>query len=335
MPKISIIIPVYNVEKYLRECLDSCVNQTLEDIEIICVDDASPDNSIKILEEYRQKDSRIKILRHEKNKNLGAARNTGLANAKGEYIWFVDSDDYIDTKACQILYDTIKEFDVDMLCFSAIQFSEEDGNRKYFYDDYFHQGIQINKIYYPQAYWRKIKFAHMNVTAWAYLTKISVIQKFKFREGVWHEDIDFTPILLASANSFCFIPYSAYFRRNNPSSITQTVISQKRTEDLVKTLEYLDKFVTGKKISKNHFLYNQLVAEIYGISNTIQSIIDMGPNIKPSNLNVLTALQKKYSRALLEYKKQITPPKQSIFRKYSLKRFIRKVGKKIRGNGNV
>ncbi len=102
-PKISIIIPVYNVEKYLRECLDSCVNQTLEDIEIICVDDASPDNSIKILEEYQQKDSRIRIFRHEENKNLGTARNTGLTNATGEYVWFVDSDDYIDTKACQIL----------------------------------------------------------------------------------------------------------------------------------------------------------------------------------------------------------------------------------------
>ena len=95
-PKISIIIPVYNVEKYLRECLDSCVNQTLENIEIICVDDASPDNSIKILEEYQAKDSRIRIFRHEENKNLGAARNTGLANATGEYVWFVDSDDYIE-----------------------------------------------------------------------------------------------------------------------------------------------------------------------------------------------------------------------------------------------
>ena len=95
-PKISIIIPVYNVEKYLRECLDSCINQTLADIEIICVDDCSPDNSIKILEEYQAKDYRIKIFRHEKNKNLGAARNTGIQNAIGEYVWFVDSDDYID-----------------------------------------------------------------------------------------------------------------------------------------------------------------------------------------------------------------------------------------------
>lgn len=335
MPKISIIIPVYNVEKYLRECLDSCVNQTLEDIEIICVDDASPDNSIKILEEYRQKDSRIKILRHEKNKNLGAARNTGLTNATGEYVWFVDSDDYIDTKACQILYDAIKEFDVDMLCFSALKFVDEDKKRRFIYDEYYHQGVQINKIYHPKTKWEEINFSNLNVTAWAYITKKNVIQKFRFREGVWHEDVDFTPILLASVDSFCYIPYAAYFYRMNQSSIMQTPMSQKRLEDLIKVSETLDEFVTHNKIEKKHFFYKKLVAGIYGISNTIQSIIDMEPNIKPSNLNVLTALQKKYSRALLEYKKQITPPKQSIFRKYSLKRFIRKVGKKIRGSGNV
>ena len=135
-PKISIIIPVYNVEKYLRECLDSCINQTLADIEIICVDDCSPDNSIKILEEYQAKDYRIKIFRHEKNKNLGAARNTGIQNAIGEYVWFVDSDDYIDTKACQILYDAIKEFNVDMLCFSALKFVDEGEKRHFFYDKY-------------------------------------------------------------------------------------------------------------------------------------------------------------------------------------------------------
>lgn len=314
-PKISIIIPIYNVEKYLRECLDSCTNQTLKDIEIICVDDASPDNSIKILEEYQVKDSRIKIFRHKKNKNLGAARNTGLEHATGEYIWFVDSDDYIDTKACQILYDAIKEFDVDMLCFSAIQFSEKGALKKYFYDKYYYQGVQINKIYYPQTDWREIKFVHMNVTAWAYITKTSIIQKFKFREGVWHEDIDFTPILLASVNSFCFIPYSAYFRRNNPSSITQTAMSQKRSEDLINVLESLDKFATDNTIEKDHFLYHQLVVEIYGISNIIQSNIE----IKPNNLGILTDLQKKYHKSLDTY---IKTPRTS---KYSLKRFIGKI----------
>ena len=320
-PKISIIIPVYNVEKYLRECLDSCINQTLEDIEIICVDDCSPDDSYKILEEYHQKDSRIKIFRQEENKKQGAARNRGLEIATGEYVWFVDSDDYIDTKACEILYGAIKEFNVDMLCFSAIRFSETDGKHCFFYEKYYYQGIPINKIYYPKTNWKDIVFSYLNITVYTYLTKRSMIQKFRFRENVWHEDNDFTLILLASVNSFCYIPYTAYFYRINPTSTMQVPMSQKRLEDLIKFLESLDKFASNNKIKKNHFLYRKLVAEIYYVSNIILSHI----GIQPNNLSRLTAVQKKYHRSLNAYIKTIRPPK------YSLKRFIGKVCKRIRG----
>ena len=315
-PKISIIIPVYNVEKYLRECLDSCVKQTLEDIEIICVDDCSTDNSYRILEEYQQKDSRIRIFQQKENKKQGAARNRGLEVATGEYVWFVDSDDYIDTKACQILYDAIKEFDVDMLCFSALRFSEkDDGVRCFFYDKYYHQGVQINKIYHPKTNWKEINFSNLNSVPWAYLTRRQIIQNFKFRGGVWHEDADFTPILLASVNSFCFISYSAYFYRMNRHSTMLTPMSQKRSEDLIKMLDFLDKFITNKHFERNHFLYHYLVTEIHGISNTIQS----NTNIQPKNFSVLTDLQKKYRRSLDAYIKTLRPLK------YSLKRFIGKV----------
>jgi len=290
IPKISIIIPVYNVEKYLRECLDSCVNQTLENIEIICVDDCSPDNSIEILREYQIKDSRIKILRHKTNKNLGAARNTGLENATGEYVWFVDSDDYIDTKACQILYDAIKEFDVDMLSFSALKFVDEDKKRQFIYDKYYHQGVQINKIYHPKTNWKELVFSNLNVTAWAYLTKRSFIQNFRFREGIWHEDTDFTPILLTSADSFCYIPYTAYFQRINSESITQTQLSQKRLEDQIAVAESLDKFVQDNKIKKQHFLYKHLNTMIFCATRACSE----NPDFKPDNFDKLLQLQKKH-----------------------------------------
>ena len=96
MPKISVIIPVYNVEKYLRQCLDSVINQTFKDLEIICVNDASTDNSLCILEEYAQKDNRIVIFQNEKNSGLGLTRNHGLKYATGEYIHFLDSDDWVE-----------------------------------------------------------------------------------------------------------------------------------------------------------------------------------------------------------------------------------------------
>ena len=289
-PKISIIIPVYNVEKYLRECLDSCVNQTLEDIEIICVDDCSTDNSYKILEEYQQKDPRIRIFQQEENKKQGAARNKGLEVATGEYVWFVDSDDYIDTKACQILYDTIKEFDVDMLCFSALKFIDEDKKRKFIYDKYYHQGVQINKIYHLKTNWKEIKFTNLNVTPWAYLTKRSALQNFKFREGVFFEDADFTPILFSSLNSFCYIPYTAYFYRVNQGSTMLSPISQKRLENQISAAESLDKFVRENKISKDHFLYKYLNTIVFCATRSCHE----HPEIKPNNFNKLMILQRKY-----------------------------------------
>lgn len=97
------IIPIYNTGKYLPKCLDSILNQTFNQIEILCIDDGSTDNSLQILEEYSNKDSRIKIFSNNHN-GAGAARNTGLDNAKGKYISFIDSDDWIDSNTYQELY---------------------------------------------------------------------------------------------------------------------------------------------------------------------------------------------------------------------------------------
>jgi len=321
-PKISIIIPVYNVEKYLAECLDSCINQTLKDIEIICVDDASPDNSIKILEEYQQKDSRIRIFKQEKNKKQGAARNKGLEVATGEYVWFVDSDDYVDTKACQILYDAIKEFNVDMLCFSAIQFSENDEMRKFFYPKHF-QGVQLNKIYYPKTNWKEITFYNLNVIVPAYITKKNVIQNFKFREGVFYEDQDFTPILLASVNSFCYIPYTAYFYRTNPTSTTQVPLTQKVLEDYIASTINLSEFVMQNHIPRKHFLYTDFLQRLQGSFYRYKNNSDLSPR----NIDLLIVLRKKYKKDLNKLFPR--PPK------YSLIRFVGKVWKKIRGKNNV
>ena len=122
MPKVSIIIPVYNVEKYLRQALDSVVNQTLKDIEIICIDDCSTDGSYEILQEYASKDDRIIVLKQETNQGVSIARNTGLEIAKGEYIMFLDSDDWLDITTCQKTYEKIIQNNIDMMCFGVYNF---------------------------------------------------------------------------------------------------------------------------------------------------------------------------------------------------------------------
>ena len=128
-PKISVIIPVYNVEKYLRECLDSVVNQTMRDIEIICINDGSTDNSLDILKEYAAKDDRIIVI-NQTNGWLSAARNSGLKIARGEYIQFVDSDDYLELNACETAYKYALQYNADVVVFGYKNFPEQVGNVK-------------------------------------------------------------------------------------------------------------------------------------------------------------------------------------------------------------
>ncbi|WP_372518435.1 glycosyltransferase family 2 protein [Candidatus Ruminimicrobiellum ovillum] len=118
-PKVSIIIPVYNVEQYLRQCLDSVCNQTFKDIEIIIVNDCSPDNSLEIIKEYQRKDERIVLVDLKQNVGLGFARNEGMKVAKGKYITFVDSDDWIANNYVEVLYNEIESNSLDVVCAAA------------------------------------------------------------------------------------------------------------------------------------------------------------------------------------------------------------------------
>lgn len=123
-PKVSVIIPVYNTEQYLRECLDSVVNQTLKEIEVICVDDGSTDSSLEILKEYAEKDKRFTILAQQ-NLHAGVARNAGLAIASGEYVHFLDSDDWIRNKTYAELYDLISKKEAEIVKFKSYSYNNK------------------------------------------------------------------------------------------------------------------------------------------------------------------------------------------------------------------
>lgn len=128
--KVSIIIPIYNVENYLIQCLDSVINQTLKEIEIICVEDCSTDNSLSILEEYAKSDSRIKVIRNETNKGLSTVRNIAMAEATGEYIAFLDSDDYVDLSTYEKAYNLAKKNDLDCVLFKTSTVDDKTGEIK-------------------------------------------------------------------------------------------------------------------------------------------------------------------------------------------------------------
>ena len=126
MVDVSVIVPVYNSEKYLRECVDSILGQTFENIEVIFVDDGSDDNSLDILHEYEKQDSRIKVIQN-KHCGGGAARNTGIENAHGEYIMFFDSDDYMESQLIEKAYNKCKSENADITVFSVRFWHEATG----------------------------------------------------------------------------------------------------------------------------------------------------------------------------------------------------------------
>ena len=120
--KVSIIIPVYNVEKYISQCLDSAINQSLKDIEIIIVDDCGSDKSMDIAKEYAKNDSRIKIIKNSQNQGPFTSRNNAVLAANGEYLVFLDSDDFLDLRACEIAYEASKDGYYDIIKFNAYNY---------------------------------------------------------------------------------------------------------------------------------------------------------------------------------------------------------------------
>lgn len=192
MKKISIIIPVYNVAEYLAGCLESVLQQNFNDYEIICVDDASTDDSGNILEFYEKKYDKIKVIKHTQNKGLSAARNKGLEYAVGKYVWFVDSDDMISEGALAELYDIAEKNETDLICFNMLLINKKI-NRKS--ELLFHIDKEDENVYSGKEMFCLL----INENIWANSACLKFIRKdfltenqIKFYEGILHEDVLFS-----------------------------------------------------------------------------------------------------------------------------------------------
>ena len=221
MKKISVIVPVYNVEKFLPQCLDSILAQTLTDLEIICVNDGSPDNSLKILEEYAKKDKRIVII-NQKNAGLSSARNTGIKAATGEYIGFVDSDDWIEPDFYQNLYQAAKEHNADIV--GTGLYNVKNDKKKVLYS------VKKNKI----ALTMEDKFKIFNMPKNNYVCnkiyKKDVIckQDLFFPIGMTYEDIVWSSLVMEQSLKAVMIQGAGYNYRYNANSIVHTTFSDSK-----------------------------------------------------------------------------------------------------------
>lgn len=253
--KVSVIVPVYNVENYLKECLDSLINQTLTDIEIICVNDGSTDNSLDILEEYQSKDSRIKIITKE-NAGLGAGRNTGLKHIQGEYVSFIDSDDFLRLDAYEKLYENAFNNNSDLVIFKLIFYNEFGQNK-----NTYQENRDYSKIF-PSVDFNNFAFRGDDIldevfgetpNAWSKFYKVDFLKKyddFYFSEGVLYEDVSFHVKTLLRADKISFLDeYLYYYRTSNSSSITSKKSS---SEDIIKVLNETYDFLVENNLYEKY-----------------------------------------------------------------------------------
>ena len=239
---ISVVIPVYNVEKYLRQCLDSVLAQAFSDYEVICVNDGSTDGSGRILKEYASGNPVVKVI-EQKNGGLSAARNAGLKKAEGKYVLFLDSDDWLEKDALQTLADAADG--QDMICFNGRRFIE-DQDRYEAADDIVPVDEMTGWDYYNKFSLLHRNFAFVCVVLRLYRREFLLENNLWFAEGIYHEDNRFTPLVCYHAGRVRVIDNVLYDYRIRSCSIT-TTRNIKRDKDLLDTANFLAGFFADKK----------------------------------------------------------------------------------------
>ena len=288
MPKVSVIVPVYNVEKYLKKCLDSLVNQTLKDIEIIVVNDGTPDNSQEIIDKYVKKYKNVKSYIKE-NGGLSSARNYGLKYAKGEYVAFVDSDDWVEVDMYETMYSKALENDFDVVVCDL----------KYVYSD---RDVEaFSNIKNDLVTKEQIKKSMINIypAAWNKIYKKSLFENgVLFKQKVWYEDVEFLYRLFPYINSIGVVHQSFvnYVQRDgaitktfdervfhyvdNWNGIIEYYKKNKFFEEYKKELEYCyvrylyATFIKTASNFKNKDMYNKAV------NTAIENVKKVFPNYK-------------------------------------------------------
>ena len=285
MPKISTIIPVYNVEPYIKQTIDSVLNQTLDDIEIILVNDGSTDNSGIILDEYAGKYPNCHVY-HQKNQGQAVARNNALRHATGEYITFLDADDYIPHDAYEKLYNVITREDTDLVVGDCLRFNNEKVFKSKLYSHVFPEDFQE----IPSTHIKEYKNLVYDTGIWRLVKKSFLDQhNLRFAEGLFYEDILFSIQLHYLANSVSLIPDVVYYWRSRNTNVNKST-----TQSKAQLKNMRDRFLISnliKNFQLEHKINDELIEEQYykWLSNDFLLYID-----------ILDVTSKEYQEELLE-----------------------------------
>lgn len=239
-PLISIIIPVYNVQDYLHKCLDSVLQQTYHNLEILLINDGSTDTSGQICDHYRTLDARIQVV-HQFNEGLSSARNVGFSRSHGEYILFLDSDDFIHPQMISILYYEMQQNNADLVCCHKRRVEPNfplptDTNPPIEYSTTLYTDYKaFYEIYNPSNYTNM-------VVCWNKLYPRDLVTAFPFPQGRIHEDEYFSPRILANSKNVVFIEYPLYFYVQRPNSIMNRPLTKKSLDKLTSLAENVTYF---------------------------------------------------------------------------------------------
>lgn len=293
---ISVIIPVYNVEKYLDECINSVVNQTYTNIEIMLVDDGSIDDSSNICDEWKKKSECIKVI-HKKNGGLSDARNVGIENAQGKYIIFVDSDDWIPRDSIEYLYNLIINYEADIVCGTILEVFD----RKYIRKINIKEDIVVaNNV---EALEDLMYMQRITNSASGKIYKKELFDSIKYPVGKLYEDLGTTYKVFSKANKIVLSNKNVYFYfKNNQESIVNRKYSYRELDRITFAREELE-FINNN--------YNQLrEAAIYKLY--YESIITIGKMpIKNKDRKMVYEFIKKYRYSVIKNSKLTL--KQRIF----------------------
>lgn len=234
-PLISVVVPIYNVEKYLNRCIDSIVNQTYKNLEIILVDDGSPDKCAVLCDEWKTKDERIKVI-HKKNGGLSDARNAGIDIAKGEYIAFVDSDDYIETGMYETMINEMIKNDCQISCCGRNIVSEGSISQQ-------HTLTTTRVFEREEAIKELLSYGCIEEAAWDKLYLKKLFDDIRFPKGELNEDIAIMPWIINKSNRVVHIGKSFYNYCQNPGTITKSGYSKKLSV-CVNHVNQVEEFIT-------------------------------------------------------------------------------------------
>ncbi|MDR1452545.1 MAG: glycosyltransferase [Candidatus Margulisbacteria bacterium] len=300
MPKVSVIIPVYNVEKYLAECLNSVCGQTLRSLEIICVNDGSTDGSAEILAKYKQKDKRLKVIT-QKNKGQSAARNAGLSTASGQYLYFMDSDDVLKSDALTILTKKSDRGKLDVLYFDAtvIFADQKTAKKRWWYADFYRRRKEYRGVTAGQKLFASMKNnGEYRVQPCLQLIRRRYWQRLNlfFYEGVFLEDNLFNFLCMLQAGRVSHLQQELFIRRVNEGS---TMTRPKTFQHFYGAFHALVQML-GFAIKRN---INEpaVLQEITDCLNAAVSIYDLLPAVEKNKASGLPPLESYFFAILVQH----------------------------------